>query len=271
MGAHVGLYLVGKRVTIVQFCFTQVCAIDRSRATNAFNPVKDVSQRARAGSEHGHHVGDGVIRPQHDKVTKILNAPAPSTKKEVRSFIGLINYYRVHIPHFASKAAPLTDLTKKGQPNTVVWAEEHERAFNLLKSSIAQDPILRMPDFAKSFYLQTDASDRGAGGVLMQDFEGKKHPIAYFSCKFSDRQRRYSTVEKECLAVVMAIKRFQLYLYGTHFILETDHEPLTFIDRAKMTNSRIMRWSLFLQNWRFTVRAIKGVENVVADYLSHSC
>ena len=216
----------------------------------------------------GHTIGEGSIKPQSDKTEKILNAPCPKTKKEVRAFIGLVGYYRDFVPHFASIAAPLTDLTKKGSPNVIDFGEGQRRAFETLKKCISQEPVLRLPDFTKTFILQTDASDVGAGAALMQVFDDRKHPIAFFSKKFSAREHAYSTVEKECLAVVWGIHKFKLYLYGVEFILETDHEPLSFIDRAKMTNGRIMRWSLFLQCYRFRINTIKGSANVVADYLS---
>lgn len=218
----------------------------------------------------GHKIGEGNIQPQSDKVKKILEASQPTTKREVRAFIGLAGYYRNFIPNFSSIAVPLTDLTKKGSPNSVNWETKHQEAFDKLKSLITQEPILKMPDFSKTFYVQTDASDYGAGAALLQEHDEKKHPVAFFSKKFSTAERAYSTVEKECLALVWAVRKFHVYLYGVEFVLETDHEPLTFIDRAKMTNSRIMRWSLMLQSYRFRLNAIKGSDNVIADYLSRS-
>ena len=155
-------------------------------------------------------------------------------------------------------------------PNIVNWGKEQQRAFDRLKELLIQEPILRMPDFSKVFYVQTDASEVGAGGVLLQLFEDVKCPIAFFSKKFSSQQMRYSVMEKECLAIIWCIQKFEIYLYGREFILETDHYALTFIDQSKATNSRIMRWALFLQNYRFQVLAIKGSDNVIADFLSRS-
>ena len=216
----------------------------------------------------GHKVGQGEIMPQQDKVDKIQNADRPKTKKEVRSFMGLVGYYRDFMPNFSTVAAPLTDLTKKNQPYIVAWTQVHQDAFDELKSMIVKEPVLKMPNFEKPFYLQTDASDCGAGAALLQETDGVKHPIAYFSKKFSPQEKNYSVIEKECLALIMGIRKFQLYLYGTEFIVETDHQPLAFIDHAKVTNSRIMRWALFLQNYKFRIHAIRGKDNVVADYLS---
>ena len=191
----------------------------------------------------------------------MLEAPVPKVKKQVKSFLGLIGYYRDYIPNFSDLAVPLTDLTRKG-------GEKQDEAFKKLKQILTQDPVLHMPDFGKPFIVQTDASDRGIGASLMQEHEGQKFPVAFGSKNLLERERAYSVIEKECLALVWAVRRFQKYLYGKEFILETDHQPLAYIDRTKMSNSRLMRWALFLQNYKFTIRSIKGRENVVADFLS---
>lgn len=91
--------------------------------------------------------------------------------------------------------------------------------------------------------------------------------MSYASRKLLDRERAYSTIEKECLAIVWSIKKY-VYLYGTEFTLQTDHEPLIYLNRAKFTNDRIMRWAMFLQNHRMHIESIKGKDNVGADYLS---
>lgn len=88
------------------------------------------------------------------------------------------------------------------------------------------------------------------------------------SKKLLPRERNYSVIERECLAIVFAVKKFAKYLYGRKFILHTDHQPLSYIHRAKLESGRIMRWALFLQNYRFRIESIKGSENVGADYLS---
>ena len=93
-------------------------------------------------------------------------------------------------------------------------------------------------------------------------------PVAFASKKLSDRERKYSVCERECLALVWAIKKFQVYLYGRAFVLQTDHQPLVYIDRCKVDNPRIMRWALFLQNYSMRIEAIKGCVNVGADYMS---
>ncbi len=216
----------------------------------------------------GHVVGKGEIRTEEDKVNKIRNATQPTTKKEVQAFIGLANYYRKFIPNFATIAAPLTDLTKGGMPKKVVWDKPQEHAFKTLRDLLTSSPILRLADLSRHFILRTDASDVGVGAVLLQEYEDGIFPVAYASKKLLDRERNYSVIERECLAIVYGVKKFQKYLYGKEFIIQTDHAPLSYIQKCRAESGRIMRWSLFLQNYRFRIEAIKGSENVGADYLS---
>jgi hypothetical protein len=183
----------------------------------------------------------------------------------------MASYYRKFIPNFAAKSSVLTDLTKKGLPNKVQWNSEHDRAFESLKTSLVNAPILQIPNFGETFILRTDASNNGIGAVLLQETEKGKFPIAYASRKLLAREQNYSVVEKECLGVVWGIQKFHTYLYGRHFMLETDHMPLVYLNKSKESNGRLMRWAMTLQAYRFTIKAIKGSDNVGADYLSRSC
>ena len=216
----------------------------------------------------GHRVGNGQLRAEQHLLEKIQNAARPTTKKEVRSFIGLVGFYQRYIPNFAEIAVPLTDLTRKGQSVKVKWEEPQERSFQTLKALLVKPPILQLPDFQKIFVLRTDASDRGIGGILMQDFDDLLHPVAYASRKLAPREQRYSVIEREALAIVWAIGKFEVYLFGRPFIIQTDHKPLTYIDRSKTLNKRIMRWSMLLQEYRYKVEAIPGKSNCGPDFLS---
>ena len=216
----------------------------------------------------GHKLGQDTLAPNDDLVQKIRDAPSPTNKKQLRSFLGLVGYYRAFVPNFAAIAAPLTDLTKKGSPDKLVWTEIHEQAFQALKGHVCTHPVLCLPDVNKPFILQTDASADGIGAILLQEVNGVKHPVAFASKRLLPRERNFSTIEREALAIVWGVQKFQNYLMGVHFTLETDHHPLQYLDTAKFQNSRIMRWSLLLQPYRFTVRAIKGSDNVGADFLS---
>lgn len=216
----------------------------------------------------GHRIGLGLIAPKQEILTRIQDSPRPTTKRQVRSFLGLTGFYREFIPNYAGLAAPLTNLTKKGARNDVEWEEEHEAAFSHLKQLLAEPPILMAPDLGKEFTLRTDASDASLGAVLLQERDGVLHPVAYASRKLSRAEKNFATIERECLALVWAVGRFTIYLYGRKFRVQTDHQPLEFINKAKYTNSRIMRWSMKLQDYSFHVEYIKGKDNVGADFLS---
>ena len=218
----------------------------------------------------GHEISVGMIQPEEDKLEKIRDAEQPKTKKDLRAFLGLVGFYRRFIPQFADIALPLTDRTKKGCPELVKWTEECERAFRTLKEKLIAKPIMILPDVNKPFVLRTDASDRGIGAVLMQDQGDGLHPVAYASKKLLDAETRYATIEKECMAIVWGVKKFEPYLYGTKFIIETDHKPLLYLQKSKTENGRLMRWALQLQQYTYSVRVIAGKDNVGADYLSRS-
>ena len=118
------------------------------------------------------------------------------------------------------------------------------------------------------FILQTDTSETGIGAVLLQEYSGYRFPVYYASKKLLERERRYSVIERECLAIVWAVQKFQNYLYGKEFVLETDHQPLIYLNKTKIANARVMRWALALQPYKFRLEGIKGADNIGADFLS---
>lgn len=217
----------------------------------------------------GHVVGNGKVRPQEAKVSAVKDFPIPKTK--VRAFLGLVGYYRRFIPKFSSVAAPLSDLTKKNKANQVVWLEECQAAFTKLKQALVEAPVLQNPNFNRPFVLQTDASDRGIGAVLSQDgADGQEHPIAYLSRKLLTREVSYSAVEKECLAIVWGVQKLHTYLYGRSFTIQTDHQPLRWLNQIRDKNQRLLRWSLTLQQYRFVMEHRSGAANGNADGLSRA-
>ncbi|KAL2103054.1 hypothetical protein ACEWY4_002222 [Coilia grayii] len=216
----------------------------------------------------GHVLGGGVVKPQLSKVDAIQSCPPPTTKRGVRSFLGLVGWYRRFIPDFSSRAAVLTDLTRKNAPNKVRWTESCEQAFRDLKDCMCQGPVLQSPNFDLPFVVQTDASGVGLGAVLLQGEGEDCKPIQYISRKLYPRETRYSTVEKECLAVKWALDTLRYYLIGKDFTLETDHRALQWLHKMKDANARVTRWYMSLQPYRFVVRYRAGKFNVVADYLS---
>lgn len=211
------------------------------------------------------------LQPQYDKVEAILKVAPPKSKKLLRSFMGIISFYRMFIPHASSLSSPLSDLLRKGVREPLPWTSEHQSCFEKLKTSLACKPVLRLPDIALPFVLRTDASDSGLGAVLLQYHDGVPFPVAYSSKKILDREKRYSTIERECLAIIFGVQRFKYYLLGQEFILETDHKPLVYLNELKASNSRLMRWALYMQSYRYRIVHIAGSDNVGADFLSRTC
>ncbi|KAJ1119110.1 hypothetical protein NDU88_007296 [Pleurodeles waltl] len=205
-----------------------------------------------------------------NKVEAILRINTPTTKKEIRSFLGLVGYYRRFIPHYSTLAAPLTDLLKKGQPKNITSlnpAQDH--SYHTLQRCLTTQPVLKCPEFDLPFHLQTDASDVGLGAVLFQkDRDNVSHPVVFISCKLLPREQKYPIIERECLAIKWAIESLQYYLLGRYFLLYTDHAPLTWLSRYKDTNVRILRWFMELQPFSFQVCHLPGDLMGQADYLS---
>ena len=161
-------------------------------------------------------------------------------------------------------------MKKKKLPDKLTWSQDARLAFANLKERLANDPIICLPDGESEYVLRTDASKQGLGAVLLQERKGELMPIAYASKKLHGAELNYSTVEKECLAVVWGIQKFERYLYGRHFTIQTDHQPLQCLQRIKPNNGRLMRWAMHLQQYTFKVQVIPGKENIGADYLSRA-
>ncbi|XP_063601511.1 uncharacterized protein LOC134777606 [Penaeus indicus] len=216
----------------------------------------------------GFTLGDNCLRPVDAKIKAIIDMPLPKTKKQLRSFLGTVSFYRKFIPNFADIVSPINVLLRKYSSNVLILNDEQIARINLLKDKLINAPILTLPDYNKQFFLRTDASDTGLGAILLQEMNGELMPVAYASRALLDRETRYAVIERECLAIVWGIEKFKSYLYGKEFILQTDQQPLTYLLNMKNSNGRLMRWSLALQAYSFIIQYIKGVDNVGADLLS---
>ena len=173
------------------------------------------------------------------------------------------------MPHFVTIAEPLTDLTKGRNPDQVKWNDRCEKAFCTLKELLLTPPVLKVAEANKQYVLQTDASEQGLGAVLSQlEENGEEHPVAFASRKLLPREKNYSVVEKECLAIVWSLQMFHVYLYGQRFVIETDHQPLSWLHRMKNPNQRLTRWALAVQPHCFKMHHHSGSKNGNADGLS---
>ena len=160
----------------------------------------------------GQIFGKGEFRPQNEKIVQVLKVARPKTKKNLRSFLGMIGYHRKFIPNYASLAKPLTDLTCKQNPNEIQWDDQACESFQQLKEAVSRDPVLKLPEFDKVFTLTCDASSDGLGAVLMQEVDGTLKPVTYISRKLKPAETRYSAIERECLALFWAVKKLKMYL-----------------------------------------------------------
>ena len=149
-----------------------------------------------------------------------------------------------------------------------IWSKECQHAFDELKQQLSTAPVLKFPDFREPFELQTDASNFALGAVLAQNIAGKEFVVAYASRQLSPTECKYATIEKEALAIKWAVQHFRPYLYGRHFIVKTDHNPLRWLMNMTESSSKLARWALMLQEYDFEIIHRRGSENANADCLS---
>jgi hypothetical protein len=220
----------------------------------------------------GHVVGVDGVAVDKDKIKVIADWKVPTTVTEVRSFLGLANYFRKFIQGFSNLTRPLHDLTKpsevyhKDNPKPAFsWGSAQQEAFEGVKHALTNAPVLRMPDLEKDFSVIADASNKGLGAVLLQ--EG--HPIAYMSKSMSPAETRYTTTEQELLAVVTALKEWRCYLLDKPFTVYTDHNPNVFFHTKPDLSNRQARWSQVLADYNFEWQYKPGRINV-ADPLSRN-
>ena len=199
------------------------------------------------------------ITPVKKKVEAILKMKEPSNRKELKRFVGMINFYRDMWRHRSHILAPLARLTSK--KTKWEWTNEHTSAFKAMKESIARDVILAYPDFSKKFTIFTDASDFQLGAVIMQE----NKPLAFYSRKLTATQQKYTTTEREMLSIVETLREFRNILLGYEIEIWTDHKNLTF---ETITSDRVHRWMMYVAEFGPEIKYIKGKANIVADTLS---
>lgn len=217
----------------------------------------------------GFVVDQDGIRTDPDKIKAIVDFPPPTSVKEVRRLVGLVNWYRRFIRDFSTLIAPITELLKVPK-RKFSWSNEANTAFLELKSALCSAPLLSCPNYNLGFYVQCDASDVGVGAVLWQNHTDGEKVIAYMSQKLSAAERKYSSTERECLAVLYAVEKFRLYIDGVKFTVITDHESLKWLMNLKDPSGRLGRWALKLQGFDFVVVHRKGKHNIVPDALSRA-
>ncbi|KAL7723388.1 hypothetical protein ACLKA6_006036 [Drosophila palustris] len=214
----------------------------------------------------GHVISGEGIHTDPDKIAAVRELQPPTTCRELRRCLGIASWYRRFVPNFADIVQPMSLLLKKGQKWD--WKPEQQAAFEELKARLTEAPVLACPDFSEKFVLQTDASDCGLGAVLTQQHQGAERVIAYVSRRLVKAEENYSATEKECLAIVWAIRKLRCYLEGYRFDVVTDHLALKWLNSIDNPTGRIARWALELQQYQFDIHYRRGKQNVVADALS---
>ena len=195
----------------------------------------------------GHIVSEKGIAADPMKSEKIFNWPLPRTRCQVQQFLGLANYYRHFISHFATITKPLHYLTEKNV--SFKWTTQCQTAFDTLCEQLSSPPVLVFPDFSKSFILDTDASVVGLGAVLSQvQDDGAEHVVAYASRVLTKEERQYSVTRRELLAVIVFLDHFRQYLLGKPLLLRSDHGSLHWLQNFKNLEGQLARWLEKLQS-----------------------
>ena len=220
----------------------------------------------------GHVIDAAGLHPTKAKVKAITEAPAPKNVAELRSFLGLINYYGKFLPNLSSTLAPIYKLLQ--QHTQWHWGDSQATAFKAAKGALQSSTLLVHYDSSKPLTLTCDASPYGVGAVLSHKFEdGSEKPIGFTSRTLSPAEKNYSQLDKEALAIIFGVKKFHDYLHGHHFTIYSDHQPLQHLFNEnkpipQMASSRLKRWSLTLQAYEYTIRHKPGKQLANADALS---
>ena len=220
----------------------------------------------------GYVVSKDGVSPMPSNVEAVKNAPEPTNVTELRSFLGMVNYYHSYLPRLATVTEPVHQLLRKGV--AWKWSESCATAFTAVKEMLCGAPLLAHFDLSKPIVVHCDASPYGLGAVLSHvDSDGAERPVSFASRTLSVAERNYAQVEKEGLALVYAVKKFHQFLFGHRFVLYTDHKPLLglFSENKELPTraaARVLRWALLLSGYDYELRYRPGVNNGNADALS---
>ena len=221
----------------------------------------------------GHQISATGISFCDDKLDGIRNFPTPKTAGDLKSFLGLANYFRDHIHNHSMIVEPLQRMidgySKKARSQKLDWTPTNVKAFEDIKNAISNCQKLYYVDPNARLHLHTDASDYGIGAYLFQIVDGVKYPIRFISKSLNKTQLNWSVPEKEMYAIVFALDKLQHLLRDTDFTLWTYHENLT---RTYSTGSqKVLRWKLRIMEYSFDIHHIEGKLNIVADPFSRLC
>jgi len=216
----------------------------------------------------GHIVENGRICPDDDKINVIQKWKVPKNKSQLRSFLGLTNYLREYISHYATLAFPLTELLARNKPDKLKWGAEEQESFDKLKAALTSKPVLKPADPSKGYKLFCDASRMALSAILMQsDDNGNNYVIGYGSRKLLPRETKYPIVELELMALIYGLTKFNHWTYGARIEAYTDHRPIQWLNSLAKHSPRLARWSLMLMDYDVTTTYISG-DKQIADALT---
>ena len=242
---------------------------DRLREANISLKASKCTFAAQTVDFLGYELSSSGIRPQKKLTSSIKDFPQPSNRKEVKRFLGMAGFYRNFVKGFGDISHPLNNLTRDNVK--FEWTDDCESAFCTLKLCLSSEPVLAFPRLGEEFILDVDASDVAFGGVLMQaGADGQLHPVGYFSDAVQKSQKSWAPTTKEAYAMVLAVRHWHVYLAGRHFTLNSDHNPLVYMRTQKDPRGKFARWILELEEYEYTVKYVKGVDNVKADAMSRN-
>lgn len=214
----------------------------------------------------GFQIAHTIVKPVSANIIKITSFPTPKTKRQVKKFTGVCNFYRNMIPGYASLTQPLIDISKP--KSTFKWTDNHQSCFETLKNIFFNEPFVKLPQWDKEFIVNTDASSIAISGVLCQYIDNQLHPISYFSKTLSPAEQKYPAIKLELMAIYKTVTAFKYYLYNRTFTVLTDSKPLTHFKKSALPTDITARWLLELSEYTINFKHIPGKENVLADYLS---
>jgi len=240
--------------------------LDRLRSANLkLKPSKCSLLRAQV-SFLGHVVSGEGVATDPEKIRAVEEWPAPTDLHEVRSFLGLVSYYRRFVPTFASIAAPLHALSAKIQK--FIWSSESKESFRQLKTALISSPVLAMPNDGDPFLLDTDTCDVSIRAILSQMQDGVEQVISYASRSLSKPERNNCVTRKELLAVVCYARAFRQYLLGRQFVIRTDHSALQWLHTTPEPIGQQACWCEIFQEFDFQIIHRPGRNHGNADALS---
>ena len=241
--------------------------LNRAREVNLKLNSKKMNLRQKKVKFMGHVISSDGLTPDPDKITAIENMPKPTSKQELMSLLGFINYLAKFLPQLAQVSQPLRDLTTKS--TQFVWSSLHDRAFTEVKRLVSNHPVLKYYDINEEVTLQCDASEKGLGATLLQSGQ----PVVFASRTLSMTERRYAQIEKECLAIVFGCQKFSQYITRRAKVtVESDYKPLQSIFKKSLLEApcRLQRMMLRLQRYNLEVTYKPGPQMYIADHLSRA-